>query len=76
MLFLLAVLPLTYRLGGPVLPLGPIYYLGLVPITAMLIYEHLVVSHDDLTRVNLAFFQMNAWISVGLMALLAVDLFF
>ena len=42
----------------------------------MLIYEHLVVSHDDLTRVNLAFFQMNAWISVGLMALLAVDLFF
>ena len=76
MLFLLAVLPLTYRLGGPILPLGPIYYLGLVPITAMLIYEHLVVSHDDLTRVNLAFFQMNAWISVGLMALLAVDLFF
>ena len=74
MLLLLVALPLSGRMGGPDLPLGWIYYVGLLPILAMLVYEHLLVSHDDLTRINVAFFQMNVWISVGLLALVAVDL--
>jgi 4-hydroxybenzoate polyprenyltransferase len=76
MLLLLVALPWTGHMGGPELPLGWIYYLGLFLIAAMLVYEHLLVSHDDLTRVNIAFFQMNVWISVGLLVLVAVDLAF
>jgi 4-hydroxybenzoate polyprenyltransferase len=33
-----------------------------------------LVRPDDLTRVNVAFFQVNAVISLGLLALGAVDL--
>ncbi len=71
---LLVALPFSGTLGGPELPLGWIYYLGMLPIAAMLVYEHLLVSQDDLTRVNQAFFQMNVWISVGLLALVGLDL--
>jgi 4-hydroxybenzoate polyprenyltransferase len=54
--------------------LGPIY-LGGVAITAVaLIYEHRLVRPDDLSRVNLAFFTMNGWISIVLFVATALDL--
>jgi 4-hydroxybenzoate polyprenyltransferase len=40
----------------------------------LLIYEHALVRPDDLTRVNLAFFQVNIAISLGLMIVGVVDL--
>jgi 4-hydroxybenzoate polyprenyltransferase len=60
---------------GLVYPLGPIYFLGVAAVAALLIYEHALVRPDDLTRVNVAFFQVNIMISLGLLVVTVVDIF-
>lgn len=54
--------------------LGAVYFAGLAAIGALLVYEHRLVRPDDLTRVNRAFFHVNGVISVGLLALVLVQL--
>ena len=44
------------------------------PSPLLLIYEHLLVRPDDLTRLNIAFFNINAVISIGLLIVGAIDL--
>ena len=46
-------------------PLHPIYLAGVAAVAALLVYEHSLVSADDLSRVDAAFFTVNGWISVG-----------
>ena len=46
------------------LHLGAAYWVGLVLVTGMLIYEHSLVSKDDLSRVNAAFFTVNGVVSI------------
>ena len=70
----LVMLPWASELGGPNLELGWIYGLALLAIGGLLIYEHALVRADDLTRVNVAFFQVNVVISFGLLLGTAVDL--
>ena len=53
---------------------GSIYFLGVAAVAALLVYEHALVRPDDLTRVNLAFFQVNIVISIGLLVVGVVDL--
>jgi 4-hydroxybenzoate polyprenyltransferase len=65
---LLAVLPLVYP------PLGWIYGAGVAAVAVLLAYEHVLVRPDDLARVNTAFFNVNAVISLGLLAVGTVDL--
>jgi 4-hydroxybenzoate polyprenyltransferase len=65
---LLACLPLVYPY------FGWFYWLGIAAVAVLLVYEHLLVRPDDLTRVNLAFFQVNAIISLGLFAVGSLDL--
>jgi 4-hydroxybenzoate polyprenyltransferase len=67
MVVLLLVLPLVYP------HFRVIYLSGVVLIAALLIYEHLLVSPDDLSRVNRAFFNVNAVVSVGLLCVGTVD---
>ncbi|RMG41929.1 MAG: 4-hydroxybenzoate octaprenyltransferase [Planctomycetota bacterium] len=47
--------------------LGPVFAAGIVLIAALLLYEHRLVRPHDLTRVNVAFFHVNAAISLGLL---------
>lgn len=54
---LLAALGFAAGLGWP-------YWLGLLVVAGLLVYEHSLVKPDDLSRVNLAFFTMNGYISV------------
>ncbi len=68
MVILLAALPLVYPL------LGWIYLAGIAAVALLLIYEHRLVRPDDLTRVNEAFFQVNAVVSIGLFLLGSLDL--
>ena len=68
MLLLLFTLPLVYD------PFGPVYVTGVVAIAALLIYEHSLVRPDDLTRVNRAFFHVNAVVSIGLFVIGSIDL--
>jgi 4-hydroxybenzoate polyprenyltransferase len=59
---------------GLAYPLGAIYFSGVVAVALLLIYEHAIVRPDDLTRVNVAFFQVNVVISMGLLVVGVVDL--
>jgi 4-hydroxybenzoate polyprenyltransferase len=54
--------------------LGWLYLAGVAAIALLLIYEHALVRPDDLSRVNRAFFQVNAVISVGLLVVVLVEL--
>ena len=53
--------------------LGPVYLAGVVLVAGLLIYEHLLVKKDDLSNVNMAFFNVNGIISIGLMVFVIVD---
>ena len=57
-----------------VFPLGWIYGCAVVAIAALLAYEHFLIRPDDLGRVNIAFFNVNAVISIGLLLLGSLDL--
>jgi 4-hydroxybenzoate polyprenyltransferase len=45
-------------------------------IALLLVYEHRLVRPDDLTRVNVAFFRVNAAISFALFLAGSADLLF
>jgi 4-hydroxybenzoate polyprenyltransferase len=71
-LVMLGLLLALYFFAAP--PLGLIYLIGLALVAVLLLYEHSLVSPQDLTRVNQAFFQVNAVISVGLLVILLVEI--
>src|SRR5262249_61758120 len=54
-------------------PLHPLYLAGVGAIAALLVYEHSLVRHDDLSRVDAAFFTVNGWISLGYFVLTLVS---
>ncbi|MBN1854191.1 MAG: UbiA family prenyltransferase, partial [Pirellulales bacterium] len=64
----LAVLPLVY------VPFGWIFLASILAVALLLAYEHAIVQPDDLTRVHIAFFHVNALISLGLLAAGILDL--
>ena len=64
---LLACLPIIY-------PFSWIFWAGVLAVAALLIYEHLLVRPDNLSRVNAAFFNVNAIISIGLFIVGSLDL--
>ena len=70
MLLLLAALPAAC----PPLALGWIYWAGVAAVAGLLVYEHALVRPDDLTRVNQAFFHVNAVVSIGLFCVVTLDL--
>jgi 4-hydroxybenzoate polyprenyltransferase len=76
MVAVLCGLPFSDLLGGPSLPLGAIYWVSVATVALLLLYEHALVRPDDLTRVNVAFFQVNALISFGLLLAVGFDLYY
>lgn len=65
LLFLLLVMP-----GSG---LGWIYFAGIVVVALLLVYEHLLVKPDDLSRLDAAFFNMNGYISVTIFIFTLID---
>ncbi|WP_417392437.1 UbiA-like polyprenyltransferase [Gimesia sp.] len=53
--------------------LGIPFLIAVLAVAGLLIYEHLLVNPDDLGRVNLAFFHVNAIISIGLFFVGLID---
>lgn len=49
------------------------YFLGIAVVATLIGYEQSIVSPEDLSRVNLAFFTLNGWISVSLFAFVLLD---
>ncbi len=68
MVALLASLPSIYP------DFGWVYGVGVAVIALLLSYEHAIVRPDDLTRVNQAFFNVNAVVSIGLLVIGSLDL--
>jgi 4-hydroxybenzoate polyprenyltransferase len=53
---------------------GWVYALGVGAVAVLVGYEHWLVRPDDLSRVNQAFFTVNGVISIGLFAVVLVQL--
>jgi len=60
---------------GGVMELGWIYWLGLAAVAVLLVYEHSLVSPTDLSRVNVAFFNINGYIAVIIFAATLMSLY-
>jgi len=54
--------------------LGKVAAAGVIFVALLLIYEHSLVKHDDLSRVNAAFFTMNGLVSMAFLFFIAGDL--
>jgi 4-hydroxybenzoate polyprenyltransferase len=65
---LLILLGSQAQLGWP-------YWLGLVVVAGLLAWEHVLVRPDDLSKINVAFFNINSYISVTLFLSILVSLY-
>ena len=54
--------------------MGSIFLVGCIGVSVLLLYEHSLVTPADLTKVNIAFFNVNAVVSMGLLALGLADM--
>ena len=49
---------------GVMTGLGPVYWVGWLVVVGLLVYEHSLVSARDLSRLDMAFFNINGYIAV------------
>lgn len=69
-MILLGLLPVVC----PQVRLAWVYGVAVALVAILLIYEHWLVKPNDLSRVNVAFFNINVIISVGLFIAASIDL--
>ena len=62
--------------AGALLDVGVFYWLGVLAVAALLIYEHSLVRPGKLGRIDAAFFTMNGIISLAFFAFVLVDTVF
>lgn len=67
-LVLLVILGYWLALGWP-------YWLGLVVVAGLLVWEHMLVKPDDLNNINVAFFNINSYISITLFLSILISLY-
>jgi 4-hydroxybenzoate polyprenyltransferase len=73
---LLHILSVVFVLfAGTLGNFGAWFWIGLALFTGMLIYQHLIVKPDDLSRVNLAFMTANGIASVVFAVFVIADMF-
>jgi 4-hydroxybenzoate polyprenyltransferase len=70
-LVMLVMLVALYFAASPYL--GVVYLIGVAGVAVLLVYEHSLVRPNNLARVNQAFFQVNAVISIGLLVVVLID---
>ena len=71
-LLMLGLLFALFWVGAP--ELGFIYLSGISAVALLLGYEHWLVRPNDMSRVNQAFFQVNAVISLGLFGIVLLQI--
>jgi len=54
--------------------MGVVYWFGFVIVSIILFWEHRLVTPTDLSRINRAFFDFNAYVSVGYLLTIVADL--
>jgi 4-hydroxybenzoate polyprenyltransferase len=55
------------------LPVGMVYLLGVIIALCLIVYEHSLVKENDLSKLNMAFFNMNGYISVTIFMFTLLD---
>jgi 4-hydroxybenzoate polyprenyltransferase len=58
---------------GVVLGTSVWYFIAVLVMGGILLYEHRLVSPDDLTRANVAFFDANMWLALTMLAGVVAD---
>jgi 4-hydroxybenzoate polyprenyltransferase len=54
--------------------MGIIYWIGFATVGVILFWEHRIVTANDLSRINRAFFDFNAYVSIGYLLAIVGDL--
>jgi 4-hydroxybenzoate polyprenyltransferase len=57
-----------------VLNMGIIFKIGLVVIAALILYEHVLVKADNFSNVQVAFFNVNAAVSLSMLLFTVMDI--
>lgn len=68
-----ALAVLAILASGLLFDAGPLYFIGVATFAALVVYEHRLVSARDLSKANVAFFNMNGIISVQFFLFVAAD---
>lgn len=66
--------PALFITAGMVLKLGMLYYIGIGVAVALLVYQHMLVTPVNLARINSAFFNLNAALSVTMLVFTLADI--
>ena len=61
-------------LVGVAAEMGLVYWIGFATVAAVLLWEHRIVTPSDLSRINRAFFDLNAYVSVGYFLATLIDI--
>jgi 4-hydroxybenzoate polyprenyltransferase len=61
--------------AGLLVGAGPVYFVGALFAGCLLVYEQSLVKPNDLSRVNMAFFTLNGFVSLGLFVFALIDQF-
>jgi 4-hydroxybenzoate polyprenyltransferase len=59
--------------AGFLVAAGPPYYVGVCVAASLLIYEQSLVKPNDLSKINLAFFTLNGFVSMGVFVFALAD---
>ncbi|MBI5639822.1 MAG: UbiA family prenyltransferase [Nitrospirae bacterium] len=59
--------------NGLVFRLGNLYWAGMLVIAGLFIYEHSLIRKDDLSKLDMAFFNMNGYISLTIFIFTLMD---
>jgi len=60
--------------AGFALNRGAIYFAGVIATALLLTYEQSLVKPNDLSKVNMAFFTLNGFVSIGVFAFALIDI--
>ena len=67
------VTALAFVATGVLLHRGALFFVAAGAASVLLAWEHWIVGAGDLSRIDKAFFDINAWIAVGFFALVLAD---
>jgi 4-hydroxybenzoate polyprenyltransferase len=59
--------------NGLIFGLGAFYWIGMFVTAVLFIYEHSLIKEDDLSRLDMAFFNMNGYISMTVFLFTLMD---
>ncbi|MBF0329676.1 MAG: UbiA family prenyltransferase [Nitrospirae bacterium] len=65
---------ILFVLTGIIFNLNFLYWLGILVVIGLVVYEHSLVKPDDLSKLNMAFFNMNGYISITVLVFTALSL--